>query len=46
LPPDIEPLALSREQLSRLGERELTLIRSFCAASTAQKLRTHKTKRC
>ena len=28
LPPDLEPLALSREQLSRLGERELTLIRS------------------
>jgi uncharacterized RDD family membrane protein YckC len=28
LPADLEPLALSREQLSRLGERELTLIRS------------------
>jgi uncharacterized RDD family membrane protein YckC len=28
LPADIEPLALSREQLSRIGERELTLIRS------------------
>lgn len=28
LPADLEPLALSREQLARLGERELTLIRS------------------
>lgn len=28
LPTDLEPLALSREQLTRLGERELTLIRS------------------
>jgi uncharacterized RDD family membrane protein YckC len=28
LPADLEPLALSREQLTRLGERELTLIRS------------------
>jgi uncharacterized RDD family membrane protein YckC len=28
LPPGIEPLALSREQLARIGVRELTLIRS------------------
>jgi hypothetical protein len=28
IPPDVEPLSLSREQLQRFGDRELRLVRS------------------